>query len=470
MTTITKNASRISKDMVRALAEQGTRVKGQVRNVAEKSSTSLDKLILSNASVANRVTYHVGAEDTFKALMESLSKAEKSFHIETFIWHDDETGRKLAEALVEKVKVGKTSGKAFDAKVLIDSIGLKSGYGTNDKKILEFLNANGVEARVFNPRMVNPKADGLLPLTHRKLFIADGERYQIGGRNVGDEYFKSQFHTKWGDATSKTTSYHDFAMTVEGEEAARAQREFFKNWQRAGGTVPSQLPVAKPAKDAHTRIQTFITDPLTGDRSLKEAHLKAIAAAKREIVVISPYFADDDFVAALIKAKQQNVEARAKLLRQATNKHERAAVDQAVPELKIKALMPLAGEKGKDLNYQIDMETARQLLDAGIEVRLSKGGTMDGKAVERFSHFKGMTVDGELLSVGSANADFRTYNTNHEIVNIIGDRQKVAEFERMVVKPDWEAGMPITQDWLKQNSTWKERTFRKVFEALDFLY
>ncbi len=469
MTIISQRASRISKDMVRALAEHGAQVKGQVRKAAE--NIPLDKLVLSNvASRANKVTYHVGADETFKALMDMVSKAEKSFHIETFIWHDDETGRKLAEALVGKVKTAKEAGKSFDAKVLIDSIGLKSGYGTDDKKILEFLNANGVEARIFNPKMVSLQAEGKLPLTHRKLYIADGQKYQIGGRNVGDEYFKGEFHKKWGDAASKTTSYHDFAMTVEGEETTRIQKEFFKNWKTAGGTVPEHFPAAKPAQGGNTRLGTFITDPLTGDKSLKEAHLKAIAGAKREITVISPYFADDDFVAALIKAKKSNTEARAKLLGQATNKHERAAVDQTVPELKIRALMPLAGEKGKDLNYQIDMETAKQLLDAGIEVRLSKGGTMDGKAIERFSHFKGMTVDGELLSVGSANADYRTYHTNHEIVNIVADRQKVAEFEQKVVRPDWEAGMPINQDWIKQNSTWGERAFRKVFEALDFLY
>lgn len=470
MTLITERASRISKDMVRALGEHGAQVKGQVRKAAEKSSASLDKLVLSNATRANKVTYHVGAEETFKAIMGSLEKAEKSFHIETFIWHDDETGRKLADALVKKVKTAKDAGKSFDAKVLIDSIGLKSGFGTDDKKIIEFLNQNGVEARIFNPKKVNLKAEGMLPLTHRKLFIADGQRYQIGGRNVGDEYLKAQFQMKWGDVSSKVNSYHDFAMTVEGEEAGRIQKEFFKNWKNAGGTVPANLPAALPAKDGHTMIQTFITDPLTGEQSLKEAHLAAIAGAKREITVVSPYFADDDFVNALIAAKQRNTAARADLLAKATNKHERAAVDQAVPELKIKALMPLSGEKGKDLNYQIDMQTARQLLDAGIEVRLSKGGVANGKTVERFSHFKGMTIDGELLSVGSANADYRTYHTNHEIVNMIADRQKVAEFEQKVTKPDWEAAMPITQEWIKENSTWKERAFRRVFEALDFLY
>ncbi|MNL41553.1 Cardiolipin synthase [compost metagenome] len=81
-----------------------------------------------------------------------------------------------------------------------------------------------------------------------------------------------------------------------------------------------------------------------------------------------------------------------------------------------------------------------------------------------------MTVDGEILSIGSANADFRTYNTNHEIVNIVADKEKVEEFNRTIAVPDWNAAKPISQEWLKNNSSWSEKAFRMVAEPLDFLY
>ncbi|MNY27541.1 cardiolipin synthetase [compost metagenome] len=143
---------------------------------------------------------------------------------------------------------------------------------------------------------------------------------------------------------------------------------------------------------------------------------------------------------------------------------------QKNPKLSVKALVPASGEGGKDLNYQMAMLTAKQLLEAGIEVRLSSGGVDKGKSVDRFSHFKGMTVDGEILSIGSANADYRTYNTNHEIVNIVADKEKVAEFNRTIANPDWNAAQPISLKWLKDNSTWAEKAFRTVAEPLDFLY
>lgn len=444
MSLISERASRLSNDMVRSFAERAP--KNEVKVAADRASKSLDQLILSRPTTHNIVTYHNGAEESFNAILGALQGAKKSFHVETFIWHDDETGRKLADAIVEKVKSAKAEGKTFDAKVLIDSMGIGGGYGTHDHNIITYLNAHGVDARIFNPRKFSLSAKGHLPLTHRKMYIADGEKYLVGGRNVGDEYFKPTYHMKWGDESSVVNSYHDFLMTVQGDEAARVQGQFYKNWARVGGTVPAELPKPIPAPGGHTKIQTFVTDPLTGEQGVKQAHLDAIANAKHEVMVISPYFADDDLVKALVSAKANN------------------------PKLTVKALMPALGEKGKDLNYEMDMDTSRRLLDAGVEVRLSKGGVENGKTVERFSHFKGMVIDGKLLSIGSANADHRTYNNNHEIINMIGDRQKVKEFQDTIANPDWAAAQPIDQSFLAQNATLGERALRRIGHALNFLY
>ncbi|MBO9541955.1 phosphatidylserine/phosphatidylglycerophosphate/cardiolipin synthase family protein [bacterium] len=447
MSNITDRAISYGKSLIDSL--KGTdkpKAKEAPKEAPKGPRMPLDKLLLSNATRHNEVTYHVGAEDSFQAILSALKGAKTSFHIETFIWHDDETGRKLAQALVAKVKEAKAQGRTFDAKVLIDSTGINSDYGTKDRNILKFLQDNGVEAKLFNPKLVSWKAEGMLPLTHRKIYIADGAKYLVGGRNVGDEYFKPTFEKKAGDPKSKANSHHDFLMTVEGDEAARVQKEFYKAWALTGGKVPATDPKPIPSKTGDTAIQTFVTDPLTGNKGLKEVHLKAIANAQKEIFIISPYFADDELVDALIDAKQKN------------------------PKLSVKALVPASGEGGKDLNYQMAMLTAKQLLEAGIEVRLSAGGVDKGKPVERFSHFKGMTVDGEILSIGSANADYRTYNTNHEIVNIVADKEKVAEFNRTIANPDWNAAQPISMKWLKDNSTWAEKAFRTVAEPIDFLY
>jgi len=424
-----------------------TRASEQPRVSAGGSASSLDQLLLSKPTTHNIVDYHLTPEESFQAILGALASAKQSFHVECFIWHDDETGRQLAQALVRKVQDAKARGETFDAKVLLDSFGVKYGdLGTRDRNIVDYLRANGVEVQILNPRMLSVKSLGV-PITHRKLFIADGERYVIGGRNVGNEYLQSKFELKHGRPETTMNSLHDLMVSVQGDEAARVEAEFYKNWVRAGGTVPSELPQPKPALGGHTSLQTFVTDPVSGEHGIQDVQLNAIANAQREIFVITPYLGDKTLLRALTDAKEKN------------------------PNLSIKVLLPANGEMGKkNLNYEMDLSSAETLLKAGIEVRMTPGGIENGQQLERFSHLKALVIDDEVMTVGSSNSDYRSFHNNHEIVNLIADAQKVQEFEQTIADPDWKAAKPIDADWIRQNTTFLERIVRFFGKLFSFLY
>ncbi|MBI6547157.1 MAG: phosphatidylserine/phosphatidylglycerophosphate/cardiolipin synthase family protein [Cyanobacteria bacterium NC_groundwater_1444_Ag_S-0.65um_54_12] len=461
-------------------ASQQPSLKAELALIAEQRKQTLDRILLNNPTTANTVTYHVGAEESFQAMLATLQRAKKSFYIETYIWRNDHTGRQMAEALVAKVRAAKASGSLFDAKVLIDETGLRygEGNGTADHQLMDYMRKNGVAVQVFNPKLFVPSyidlsAKRFMPVTHRKVYIADGERYLIGGRNVGDEYFRSTYQLKWGDPSTTVPSYHDILMTVEGAETARILKEFFKNWKNAGGTVPAKLPPLPLSKTGTTRVQTFVTDPVHKGTDIKRIHLKAIANARREIFLITPYLSDDDLIKALGDAKRRNAELRRSLFSRAKTASERQNIEKLVPQLKVKVLIPLKGEADGGWDYQITMESARQLLKLGIEVRASTGGTLGGSYSKRFSHFKCFLFDGEVLSIGSANGDTRTYHNNHEIVNLIADSpqaKKIEEFQKKVARPDWESATPIDLDWIKRNSTLKERVLRRIYEWTDLFH
>ncbi|MFP5502196.1 MAG: phospholipase D-like domain-containing protein, partial [Candidatus Sericytochromatia bacterium] len=242
-------------------------------------------------------------------------------------------------------------------------------------------------------------------------------------------------------AGHEEASWHDLLYTVRGNETGRIIDEFFKNWVRAGGKKPAQTPVVIPALGGSARVESVLTNPHTGFQGLREAHSKAIKAATKEIVAIYPYFSDDQLVKELIAAKQ------------------------AKPGLSIKVIMPANKEASHEgsLYSALNKETARQLLEAGIEVRMFDGGD-----VQRFSHLKAMLFDNQLLSIGSANGDARTYNANHELNTLIQDPKAVSEFRAKIVKPDWAASQPVTLAELKGQSLW-DKLKQKVLEALDFL-
>ncbi len=437
------------------------------QDLLSKWSPEVDRLLLGAATTRNAITYHVSPEDSREALLAAIRGAKESFHIETFIWHDDEAGNEIVEALAAKKREAARAGRDFDAKVLIDSIGLRGGSnGAKDTQVIDKLEAQGIEVRIFNSRFISLDAMGV-PITHRKLFIADGEKFITGGRNIGNEYLRPSFEGKGGTEAS----WHDLLYTVHGEEAARVEREFYQNWSLAGGAVPDILPVAKPHATGAARVLSIVTNPHEEVFSIREAHSKAVASAQKEIVAIFPYFSDDRFIAELIAAKEKNAARRAALAARARTPQERAAFLREVPELSIKVLLPGKKEEGSGglLYPELNMETARQLLEAGIEVRLYEGSEVDGQRVERFSHFKGMAIDGKLLSLGSANADARTYGSNHELNTLIADEKAVKEFYARVVEPDWNSARPVTLEELGQ-VPWYQRAWRKVLESLDFLF
>lgn len=429
-----QNVHRLRSRAIDAPAASGARVLGA------------DELLLGRASAGNAVTLHVSAGETLEALLKSIREAKSSFYIETFIWKDDEAGREIAHALVERKREADALGEPFDAKVLIDSVGMREqlddGFfhklaGGSFKNIRKILEDGGVEVQVFNSKIVSLQGGGV-PITHRKLYIADGERFMTGGRNIGDEYLKPTFGPDGENA------WHDLAYTVEGTEAATITRRFFENWVKAGGKAPESLPTPVPAAGGSAKIRTIVTDPSKDLYEIQQVHSKAIASARREIVVMTPYLTDDRQVEDLIKAKKKN------------------------PDLDIRVMLPAAKEGGfLNLFALLHMETAKQLLDAGIEVRLYEGEMVSGELVPRYMHLKAMMIDGKMLSLGSANGDTRTFKKNYELNTLIEDPETVAEFQRRVVDPDWASSRPLTQKDVKL--PFFKRILARVLEWLDFL-
>lgn len=114
-------------------------------------------------------------------------RAERSIDAMYYIWHDDESGLLLLDALRGAAQRG------VRVRLLLDDNGIEGMDG-----MLAGLNAMpGFSIRLFNPSTVRgPKMLGyaLYPSRmnrrmHNKAFIVDGAVAIVGGRNIGNEYF-----------------------------------------------------------------------------------------------------------------------------------------------------------------------------------------------------------------------------------------------------------------------------------------
>ncbi|WBU60358.1 phospholipase D family protein [Paracoccus albus] len=124
----------------------------------------------------------------FLSRMALAGGAERSIDVMYYIWHDDETGLLLMNALKE------AAARGVRVRLLLDD----NGIAGMDDMLAAMHAQENFSVRLFNPSTVrNPKLLGyaLYPLRmnrrmHNKAFIVDGAAAIVGGRNIGNEYFE----------------------------------------------------------------------------------------------------------------------------------------------------------------------------------------------------------------------------------------------------------------------------------------
>jgi cardiolipin synthase len=223
---------------------------------------------------------------------------------------------------------------------------------------------HGVGVRTTNPLRGNPLRYGLR--NHKKLIVADDVAY-IGGMNFSDHNF----------------AWHDMMLRIEGREAASfLAADFQSTWDG----------------DAHLKRQTFgdldlsCLDGRTNDAGFRPL-FEAIAEARRQIVVVSPYLSFP-FIDHLGAAARRG--------------------------LSVEVLTPLPNNKPLVKNYLL-----AACERAGLSVRLTS----------EMSHLKAMLIDEELLALGSSNYDFPSYYSMEEFLALIRSPSLVSSFEAEVLVP-----------------------------------
>ena len=133
----------------------------------------------------NDVEIYTTGSPKYKQLFKDLERAEDHIHVQYFTIHNDETGRKLIETLIDKVNQG------VEVKLLYDSIGCLL---TLVPPLLWKLKKAGGSVLSIRPyaRAVNYR-------NHRKVVIIDGEIGYVGGMNIGERYEYGVKGKHWRD-------------------------------------------------------------------------------------------------------------------------------------------------------------------------------------------------------------------------------------------------------------------------------
>ncbi|MDZ4251111.1 MAG: cardiolipin synthase ClsB [Sulfuritalea sp.] len=225
----------------------------------------------------NRLSLLNSGSEYFPALIAAIDAAVHEVHLETYIFADDATGRRVAAALARAAQRG------VAVRVLVDGFGARefaAGLGAS-------LTADRAEVMTYRPEIGQFRfRRHRLRRLHRKLVVVDGRLAFVGGINVLDDF---------DDGKARSPRF-DYAVSIEGPLVARIHTDVrhvwrLVRWARLGRRPPPPAPLpAAPAVSGTTLAALVIRDNLRHRRDIENAYLHAIQGARREIVIANAYF------------------------------------------------------------------------------------------------------------------------------------------------------------------------------------
>ena len=301
---------------------------------------------------------HCGVE-YFPALEAAIDSAQREIHLETYIFADDRSGRRIADALMRAARRGVV------VRLIVDGWG-SMGFAGN---ILDEMAAHGVRVAIYRPKpkLFDFRRSNLRRL-HRKVAVIDASIAFVGGINIIDDLNGLNFDP---DPPPR----FDFAVKVEGPllsdiYAAAHRLWVVLNWRQLRGRRREPAIIEPIPRPCGTQTAAFVTrDNFRSRRDIERGYLVAIHSAREEIVIANAYFFPGrHFRRALLRARRRGV----------------------------RVVLLLQGKVEYMLLHYASRALYGKLLEAGVEI-IEYHGT--------FLHAKVAVIDRMWATVGSSNID-----------------------------------------------------------------
>jgi putative cardiolipin synthase len=251
-------------------------LEGRVESVAlrDTADTSLGKAILPLAAARpGKTGIHAMpvASDAFAARILLAAAAQRSIDAQYYIWHGDQTGSLLLQALRDAARRG------VRVRILIDDQNTKPL-----EEVLASLAAEpGVELRLYNPfasrrvRVLDYLGDfgRVNRRMHNKAFVADNQAAVVGGRNIGNEYF--------GAGTE--VPFKDLDVLAVGAAVGSVSDQFDLYWN-SPSAYPAERVLGSPAAGARERLDAHFA------AARADPHSRAYLDAVRDTPLVAALF------------------------------------------------------------------------------------------------------------------------------------------------------------------------------------
>jgi cardiolipin synthase len=236
--------------------------------------------VKSSYSFHNKPTLIKGGEPYFKVLFQLIEKAQLSIQLQVYIFDEDDTGKAVAEKLIEARK------RNVDVQILFD------GYASRSlsKEFKDTLRNAGIQLRFFNPIF---KSENFYfgRRLHHKILVCDGLYALVGGINISNRYNDMPEDPAW----------LDWAILVEGDIAYELHKLcnlFYSKWNKKVVHLDKLLILPKINTSLHCPMRIRRNDWVMNLNQISASYMEMLKNARREIIIMSSYFIPSDFIRA----------------------------------------------------------------------------------------------------------------------------------------------------------------------------
>lgn len=332
-----------------------------------------DTITMTPLVAGNQVDILHNGEKAYPAMLRAIEHASRSVFLTTYIFETNHTGLQFVDALERATKRG------VMVRVLIDGIGEwysipRAGTLLKKRKVCA--------ARFLPPKLI-PPALHINLRNHRKMLIADGLIAFVGGMNIGDRHLAAR--------EANPARVVDLHFCLQGPIVTQIEQVFLEDWQFSTGENLVPGP-SRPPENGRALCRTIEDGPNEDLDKLALILLGVVSAARRRILIMTPYFLPSrELIAALKTAVLRGV--------------------------KVTVILP-----SKNNLPFIQWATTNmlwELLERGVAVYCQP---------PPFVHTKLFIVDGYYAQIGSANMDSRSLRLNFELGVEIYDPASVERF------------------------------------------
>ncbi|QIL83311.1 cardiolipin synthase [Diaphorobacter sp. HDW4A] len=313
------------------------------------------------------------------ALVAHIEQASEQVHVAVYIWLDDDKGRQIAQAVAAAAQRG------VQCRLMVDSLGSRDFVRSATWKMLACAGVK-LHATLSDISHLRHMAFSRVDLRdHRKIMVIDNRIAFCGSQNFASPLFRIK---------PRFAPWIDMLLRCEGPIVRQMQYLFLSGWiPETGETGLDHLPAQAPENSlpGASTAQVFETGPTARFSAMSDMFVACIYAARKELVITTPYFVPDESMLRAICA---------------------------APRRGVKTTIIFPARNDSWLVGNACRSSYMDLLQSGVDVHEYPLGLL---------HTKSMTIDGELALVGSANMDRRSLELNYENNLLISDKDVTAQ-------------------------------------------